>query len=422
MPIRCTTLKNGIRVLTDERKGAKLVSVCMHVDSGSKDELAHQAGISHFIEHMMFRGTKDMNGVALRKAFANLGIHHNGGTGSDYVDYYMDLLVSDLDEGMSLFAKMLTEPAFDSKEFETEKGVVINEIKQAPDNNERKFTHFLFESVYPKTPISRDGLGTEQIIRKLTPDDLRKYWKKNYTTNKIAFAARGGISHQKFVKTCEKLFNTFDVSKSKQKEDNYIGRPGLKKKIESKQSQVWEAVSFSYNEPILKDYYAKGLVLTILGGSDSSRLFTKIREERGLAYGVWARRFASQQYGQYAIRVKNKPENVIEVLKLVCDECCKIASDVTEDELLCAKKQTLASLASNEDNLSSGARYMAINFETFGRVIQPEEIIKAYESVTLKDIKRVAKKMFSGAPTVVIMGPKCKTPTYKTICKWLKGE
>ena len=211
MTIKCTTLKNGIRVLTDERKGAKMVSACMHVNLGSKDEPQRQAGISHFIEHMMFRGTKDMNGAALRRAFANLGIHHGGGTGSDYVDYYMDLLASDLDGGMNLFAKMLTEAAFDPKEFETEKGVVINEIKRAPDDNERKFTHFLFECVYPDTPVARDGLGTEKIIQNLKPDELRKYWKKNYTTNKIVFAARGGVSHIKFVKLCEKLFNCFTV-------------------------------------------------------------------------------------------------------------------------------------------------------------------------------------------------------------------
>lgn len=422
MAIKQTILKNGIHVLTDEHKGAKMVSVCMHVHSGSKDEPKHQVGISHFVEHMMFRGTKDMNGTAMRKAFADLGIHHNGGTGADFVDYYMSLLATDLDTGMSLFAKMLTEPAFDPKEFEIEKGVVANEIKRAPDDNERKFTHFLFESVYPNTPISRDGLGTEKIIKNFKPNDLRNYWKKIYTTNKITFAARGGVSHLKFVKLCEKLFNSFPVSKDKQKQDNYAGVSGLKKKIESSQSQVWVAVSFPYNEHILKNFYARNLALTILGASDSSRLYTKIREERGLAYAVQARSFMSLLYGQHVIRVKNKAENTEEVLKLICEECRKFASDVTEDELAQAKKQVLVGLASNEDSLSGGARYMAINLKTFGCVVQSEDKIKGYESVTLEDIKRVAKKMFSSAPTVVVMGPKCKTPTYKTICKWLKGE
>lgn len=422
MPIKLTTLKNGIRVLTDESKDAKMVSVCMHVSCGDKDEPKDKKGISHFIEHMMFRGTKEMNGEKLRQSFADLGIQHNGGTSPYYVDYYMDLLKEDLEKGMALFAKMLTQPAFNQKEFETEKGVVINEIKQAPDNPERKFIRFLYASVYPNTPLALDGLGTEQIIQKLKAEDLEKYWRKNYTTNKIILCARGGVSHQKFVKLCEKLFQTFVISTKKVKQENYIAKSGLKRKVENKQSQVWQAISFPYNEPILKDYFAKGIVSVILGGSDSSRLYTEIREKRGLAYAVQARRFFATKYGQYIVRVRNKPKDSGQVLRLICEECRKIQETITESELERAKKQMLVSLASGEDILSKGARYMAIDFENFGRIVQSEEFKKGYESVTLKDVKRVAKKMFSVNPVVVIMGPQCKIPTYKTICKWLKGE
>ena len=422
MAIKCTTLKNGIRVLTDERESAQMISVEMYVQTGSKDEPKSQKGIAHFIEHMMFRGTKDMDSEKLRKSFADLGVYHNGGTSNTYTDYYISVLKIDFDKGAKLLAKMLTEPAFEEKGFQIEKGVVINEIKQAPDNMNRKYWRFTQQSIYPNTPLALDGLGTEKIIQGLKANELRQYWRNHYTTDRIILVARGGITHPKFVNFCDQNFNKFVQRKSKISKFHFKSVSGLKKKIEPKQNQIWQTVAFPYDEPAEKDYYAKKLLMAVLSGGSSSRLWFKIREDRGLAYEVNSRKVIYPQFGFYGVFVKNKPDNTTEVLKLICEECHKIQSDATQEELDRVKKEYLVSLASNDDYLSSRAIDIADSLDTFGHVVQPGDLVRGYESVTLKDIKRVAKKMFSRAPTVVIMGPKCKTPTYKTICKWLKGE
>lgn len=422
MPIKLTTLKNGIRVLTDERKDAKMVSVDMYVQTGSKDEPIHQKGIAHFIEHMMFRGTKEMDAEKLRKAFADLGIYTNGFTGPVRTDYTMNLLKEDLPQGMKLFSDMLCYPAFEEKGFEIEKGVVINEIRQAPDNTERSFYMFFNQSVYPNSPLALDTLGTEKIIQGLKAQDLRKYWRDHYTTDKISLIAKGGISHQQFVKICRALFTSFKQAKNTIKPYQYTADAGLKKKVVEKQSQIFQAVAFPYRGKAEKDFFARQLIMQILSRGSSSRLWNKVREERGMAYSVSAFINDYSSFGNVAVYIQNKPDNVEEVLQLVCEECRRIHLDMTENELIRAKRKIWRGFASDVDRLSSSAADMLRIAMLFGRIVQAEELQKGFESVTLKDVKRVAKRMFSVDPTVVIMGPKCKTPSYKTICKWLKGE
>ena len=419
MPIKSTTLKNGIRVLTDERKDARAVGFCVACHYGAAHEKASEKGITHLMEHMLFLGTKTKNNQEIEAELAKLGAVKDGLTGS-YCNYYpVRVLKEDVEDALDIWAEMLQESIFPPDKFKTEKQVVLREIDMVLDRPERRFGELWLKTAYPKVNMYYSASGSKEIVKSLNLKQVRHHWKEIFANNLIVIAAQGGISHQKFVKLCEQRFTKWKAKKIAHL-PKAIYKGGLRREI-CTQNQEWLFVGFESAKCFSKDAFAAELIIWILAKGFSARLHRSVRG-RGLAYVCGPLSRVDEVIQISGVKLQIHPDNTYQVLEIVSKECSRFASNVTATELKCAQKQIISRLLLSEDNISTNSVNLACFPPKYSRFLPIESRIKAYESVTLKDVKRVAKKMFSGAPTVVIMGPKCKTPTYKTICKWLKGE
>ena len=419
MTIKCTTLKNGIRVLTDERKGARAVGMCLCFNCGGAHEKTSEKGITHLMEHMIFEGTNKKSTDVLTQKLADLGAAYDGLTSSWANRYPIRVLKSDVEPALKLWTEMLQESTFPEERFEKEKQVVLREIDMVWDKPDTVFGELWLKTAYPKTKIAYTCIGTKESVSKLTAKQVRKYWKEHFANNILVCAAQGAITHKKFVGLCEKLLTKFTRKVTLPRiEAEYEG--GMKTKIRN-QNQDWIFMGFESPKCGSKDYFAASVALHILGKGFTSRLYRLIRG-RGWAYSIMPMGYIKDSIRVYGIRLQVSPENVNDVLKIVSKEYANFTQTVTKQEVELAKKNIMTKELLQDDHLSKGADGLAVGFASLGKLVDTAEMCKMYKSVTLKDVKRVAKQMFSTAPTVAIMGPKCKAPTYKTICNWLKGK
>ena len=419
MAIKQTILKNGIRILTDERKGARAVGICVACHYGAGYEKDNEKGITHMMEHMLFLGTQRKTNQEIETELAKLGAVKDGLTGA-YCNYYpIRVLKEDVEKALDIWAEILQESVFPVDKFDKEKQVVLREIDMVLDSPDRRFGELWLKTAYPKSQMKYSAVGTQQSVSSFTVDQVRKHWKKCFANNVMVIAAQGGITHQKFVELCSKKFNKWSSKLNAQlPKPDYKG--GLKHEI-CIQNQEWVFVGFRVPGYLSKDNFVSQLIWWIMAKGFLSRLYRSIRG-RGLAYLTTPSGWEMEPISISGVKLKVSPENVYEVIHSVVKECATFAQTVTQTELQCAQKQIVSRILLQEDRISNDADDLACFPLNHLDLVSPAARIKCYQSVTLKDIKRVAKKIFSGAPTVAIMGPKCKTPSYKTICKWLKGE
>ncbi|MBQ4472640.1 MAG: insulinase family protein [Alphaproteobacteria bacterium] len=418
MTIKCTTLKNGIRVITDERKDARAVSICVSCHYGASHETAAEKGITHVMEHMLFMGTRKKIASEIESTLADMGAIKDGLTGSYYNYYPIRVLKESAEAALDIWSEILQESIFDPGKFDTEKQVVLREIDMVLDNPNRKFGELWLKTAYPKANISYSSAGTKENVKAFTVERVKNHWKKIFANNLMVIAAQGGISHQRFVKLCEKKFTKW-APKGKASLTKEIYKGGLKHAV-CKQNQEWLFVGFESPKYFSKDAFATELIEWILAKGFSSKLYRSVRG-KGLAYRTERLSWVNENLAISGVFLQVSPENLYGVIQTVIKECSTFANTVTSTELKRAQKQIISRLLLMEDSISHNADYLACFPLQYLKLLPVEQRIKAYKSVSLTDIKRVAKEMFAGAPTVAIMGPKCKTPTYKTICKWLKG-
>jgi predicted Zn-dependent peptidase len=411
--IRVSTLPSGLTIVTEQMDRVETISLGAYVASGTRNEDAAQNGVSHFLEHMAFKGTERRSAADIAEAIENVGGHINAYTAREQTAYYVKLLKEDLELGADIIGDILTHSTFAPEEVERERGVILQEIGQANDTpDDIIFDHFQ-EAAYPGQPMGRPVLGTEEIIRNITGAEIQGYMRQHYAAGNVVVAATGKLEHNQVVDLVAKHFADLPSDMPGPLEPGrYMGGEFREERDLDQVHIVLGFPSVSYSDP---DYYPVMLLSGLLGGGMSSRLFQEIREKRGLVYSVYSFTAPYMETGLFGIYAGTGEEEAAELVPATLAELQRVQIDANEVELRRAKAQVKASLLMSMESTGSRCEQLSRQMQIFGRIIPAAETVARLEAVTVADIRRTAARIFSGVPTLAAMGPAQSVPSLADI-------
>jgi predicted Zn-dependent peptidase len=388
-------LSNGVRVIIVPVTGVESATTLVMYGAGSRYEQRQNNGISHFLEHMAFKGTTNRPSARIISGLIDgIGAEFNAFTGKEYTGYYIKSATEHVNLCLDVLSDMLKNLLLDKEEIEREKGVIIEEINLYEDTPIRNIGDVYETLLYGDTPLGWETAGLPSIIRKIKREDFVEYMENLYSADNLTVVVAGNVKVAEVVKVIEEKFS--DVKKFKTKK--FIPATNANQKIALKNKKT-EQAHFALGVRTVgltdkKDRYPLEILASILGGGMSSRLFYEIREKRGLSYYV---RTTSDHYidaGYMATYVGADPKRIDEAIKVVIEEYKKVVKkgEITEEELEKAKEYTKGHFVLElEDTRSAAVMYAS------AEILQkdpknPDEIIEKIEKVTLSDVERVAKK------------------------------
>ena len=407
--VRVTTLPSGLVVVTERMDRVETVSLGAYVASGTRNEDAAQNGVSHFLEHMAFKGTEKRNAADIAEAVENVGGHINAYTAREQTAYYVKLLKEDLALGADIIGDILTHSIFAPDEVERERGVILQEIGQANDTpDDIIFDHFQ-EAAYPAQPMGRPVLGhrghhpqyPRPGYRGLHAQPLRGEKCRRRRHRQPGTRPRRRSRRPAFRRSAHRHAArrrppaaTMAASSAKTRDLDQVhivlGFPGV-----------------GYRDP---DYYPVLLLSTLLGGGMSSRLFQEIREKRGLVYSIYSFAAPYMDSGLFGIYAGTGEDEAAELVPVTLEELHRVQRDANETELRRARTQTKASLLMSLESTGSRCEQLARQLQVFGRIIPTAETIAKIDAVTVEDVRRAAARIFRGKPTLAAMGPAERVP------------
>jgi predicted Zn-dependent peptidase len=397
-------LQNGIRVVVEEIPSVRSVSLGIWVGAGSRDENPENNGVTHFIEHMMFKGTEKLNARQIAELFEGIGGQVNAFTSKEYTCYYAKVLDEHFGLALETLADMVLNSKFAEEELIKERRVVVEEIKMYEDAPDDLVHDMIAEVVFQKHPLGFNILGTEANLNSFQPKDLFAYMEQNYTTDNIVIAIAGNVKREVAVQLASQLFGHLKPTYIKRQDDKAVFHAG--KAIRNKKTEqahiVLCAPGVAYDDPMI---YPVILFNNVLGGSSSSRLFQEIREERGLAYSIYSYHTAYKDIGMFGLYVGTAPERAQHVLDL-CEEVLNNIAEkgITEEELNKAKEQVKGSLMLSLESTSSRMSRLGKN-ELLGRHISLDEMVDKIKNVSLDEVKKAAGAILCGKYAMAAAGP-----------------
>ncbi|MFT8707939.1 MAG: pitrilysin family protein [Sporolactobacillus sp.] len=388
------TCENGIRVLLERIPAVRSVSIGIWVGTGSRYENKANNGISHFIEHMLFKGTEKRNARQIAEAFDRIGGQVNAFTSKEYTCYYAKIMDRDASYAVNVLADMFFHSCFDSRDMEKEKQVIGEEIKMYEDTPDDLVHDLLSATSFAQHPLGYPILGHQEILAGFQPDDLRYYMATHYAPENIVVSIAGNVP-ENFLDEVHTIFSAYSFAEHEQGQDAPSFYPGkIARKKETEQSHICLGFSgLSNNDDQLTDVMVMN---NILGGGMSSRLFQNIREDKGLAYSIFSFHTAFKDSGLFTVYGGTSPDqldalgqSILETIDVFIDQ------GVTEEELASSKAQikgnAIFGLESTDSRMSRNAKNELI----LGRDRTIDEFISKVDRITLDAVKRMAKRIFS---------------------------
>jgi len=398
MPIKQIKLKNGLPVFLIKLPAHKTITVLVMFKTGSKYEDRKTSGLSHFLEHMFFKGTnKRPDSLILSSELDAMGADYNAFTSKEYTGYYIKSTKDKIKVSLDILSDMLLNSKFDSQEIEKEKGVIIEELNMYEDNPRIKIEDVFENCLYGDTPAGWDTIGNKETIRNFKRSDFIKYFSNQYGIKNMAVFVAGNFSDKEIKKMLAKNFSLF--KKNNYRDKLKVVEKQIKPNLLIKNKKTDQTVlslgfrAFPANHP---DEYILKLLAVILGGSMSSRLFTEIRERRGLAYFVRSSIETYTDSGYISSQAGVPNDKLKEVVKAILNCHQELKNNlVGTEELQKAKDlisgKTIVQMEGSDDFSSWYAHQFIDNRKKF---LSPEESLNKIKKVTAKDIKRVAQKVF----------------------------
>lgn len=389
-----TTLGNGVRILTKRMPFARSVSMGVWVNIGARDESPSQNGLSHMIEHMIFKGTLKRTAYQIAKEFDAIGGQTNAFTSFETTCYHARVMDSHLETMVDILSDIFLNSVFDEKEVEKERPVIFQEIGMVEDNPE-EYIHILSSNNYwGDNSLGRSILGTRENVIRFNASMIKKFFHRYYQPNYIVISAAGNISHARIV---DLVGPTFDSAKPGKRLPKRI-TPECHPQISLTHKELEQVhICLSSKGISITDSrrYAFSLMNTIFGGNMSSRLFQKIRERRGLAYSVYSFISSFIDTGLFGAYVALQPDKAYEAIQLIKDDMCELKTkQVDEAELNDAKDYTKGNLLLASESIDNQMVRLAQNEINFGYHIPFQTLVEKIESVTEEDILDIAKTVF----------------------------
>jgi predicted Zn-dependent peptidase len=398
--IKVSRIPNGPVILTDRMTGVRSATLGFFYRVGSRHEPLELNGISHFIEHGVFKGTAKRTALDIAIEQDRLGGNLEAFTTHEETGFAIKVIDDQLENAFDLIADMLGSPLFDEKELASEQRVIIEELKMVEDSPEDHLSEIFGEAFFPGHPLGMNIAGTAETVKTFDHEITRKYHSEAFTLNNLVIAAAGNVRHDEIVDITTRSFAGIDKLKTEHKgQRKKDKKPNSASPILIKQNENLEQAHLIIATPFPdardKRRYAADLLANILGGGMSSRLWQKIREERGLAYNVGASSVMFLDCGYFSIFAGTSPEQTDEVVDISIAELGAVVKDgVTEQELELAKRQAEASILLSLEDSASRATSLAQSEMVHGRQIPVEETLANIEAVTVDEISLLAKEFF----------------------------
>ncbi len=419
MTTRLTTLPNGLRIVTEHMPGLKSASAGVWVMAGGRHERPEQNGIAHFLEHMAFKGTKRRTALQIAEEIEDVGGYINAYTSREMTAYYARVLEADVGLALDVIGDIVLNPAFDTKEIEVERHVILQEIGQALDTPDDIVFDWLQEVSYPDQAFGRTILGPAERVSSFSRKDLQGFVKENYGPAQMILAAAGAVDHDSIVAQAEAIFGGLKARPQKAFE------PAVFKGTERREVKDLEQVHFAmafdapgYRHP---DVYTAQVYAMTMGGGMSSRLFQKIREERGLCYSIFAQSGAYEDAGQITLYAGTSAEEIGDLAQLTVDELKRAADDMSEAEVARARAQIKAGMLMGLESPSSRAERIARLLAIYGRVPDVDEAVARIDAVSMADVRRYAGQLTESGAALALYGPVDGAPTLDAIKARLRG-
>jgi predicted Zn-dependent peptidase len=404
---RKTVLENGARVVTESMDTVRSLSIGVWIDVGSRDEAGNEAGASHFIEHMLFKGTKKRSALDIALSLESVGGTLNAFTGREHTCYFARALDEHADIALDVLSDLIRNPLFNPNHLEKERQVIISEIKELEDSPAELVQDLLMGTMWKTSPLGRPIIGTTKSVLGLSRSQLVGFMRKNYTFPRMVIAASGNLKHPVFLSKIRRKFG-FDSRHSGGPKVQAVPRAGKSRHVVVKktaQTHITLGVpAFAYKD---ERRYSALVLSNILGGGMSSRLFQRIREKLGLAYSIYSFFDFFEDTGIFGIYMGTDRENAARVIEEVLKEIKRLKADSIEpEELSNAKYQLkgnlLLSMESTFNRMNRLARY-----ELFlGENMDLDHTIKAINKIKSKEVVEVAEELFSpGRLSAVALGP-----------------
>ncbi len=402
--IRTDHLDSGLTVVTETMAEARSVCIGFWVGTGSRDEAPESAGSSHFLEHLLFKGTDDRSASAIAEAVDEVGGDFNAFTTKEYTSFYIRLLAEHVELGLEILSDIMWRPTLRGTDLDAERQVILDEILMHADEPADEAAEQSSATLFPGHPLGREVLGTQSSVEAMTDTRIRTFFDEHYLPGNMVVAVAGDLDHDRVVAGLAERAGDHrgGSGPERTRPDDHVTPLAVTRRSTEQAHVVLAARSVDRNHP---SRYALAVLNHVLGGGLSSRLFQEIRERRGLAYSVWSERVAYVDAGFLSVGLGTGPEHVAEVLDIVTDELAALGADgITERELAIAKGNLRAeTLLACED---SGARMSRIGAGMLlhGEVLSVDEVLSRVEALTLEDIHEAARALVAAPRTLSVVG------------------
>lgn len=415
MTFNSSKLNNGLNIVTYSMPYVNSVSINIIVKVGSRNESKEEAGISHFLEHMAFKGTKTRSAIEIAKEFDNIGGHFNAYTSRENTVYYTKILKQHTSQAMDILADILQNSQFAEEDIKKELSVISQEIAGVKDCPDDLVFEKFYELAYKDHPLGRSILGTYDNIAKFDKISFQNYINKHYSAENIYISIAGNIDHKESVDIAQNLFYSLPSSLSrKQEKSKYSGGFSVTEKPLEQTTIALGFESVSYQN--LQDFYHAQILSIILGGGLSSRLFQKIREKYGLAYGIGSGVNAFYDSGIFSIYAAADHRNVIMMINKIVEEINQIKEYISQDELERAKAQIESNIYMAEEKTEYKSEEIGKNFALFGKYFPAKEVMEIISATQIEDLKSMANKIFSNTPTLATVGDRLDNFNFNIMC------
>ena len=393
---KCQTLKNGLTIIGEEIPYLKSISLGVWVKAGSIMETKENSGVSHFIEHMLFKGTTNRTSKELAREMDNLGGVINDFTSKECTCFYVKLLDEHINIGIDVLSDMILNSRFDERDIKKEKSVILEELKMYEDSPDDLVYDLLLENIYKDHSLGMNILGDRQSLKNLKRESILDYYNEYYVPNNSIISICGNFKFEEIVKQIEEKFKTWQPKSV----DTTTTKPNFNPCIVKKNKDI-EQVNLAINLDAIpmtnnREVYALSVVNNVFGGSISSRLFQKIREEKGLAYSIYSSQTLYEDCGELGIFASTSTENIQEVYKSILEEIELIRNEyISPQEIHESKEQLKGSYMLDLESTSSRMMSNGKNLLMRNKVDDEQDIIDYINAVEYDDVVKIIKKVFN---------------------------
>ena len=408
-----TIFRNGLTLVTEKMPGTQSVCIGVWVKVGTRHEQKNEAGLSHFLEHMVFKGTKYKSALELSQEIEQVGGEFNAYTTREYTCFHITLLAKDAGLALNILGDIILNSNFNPTEFQRERQVVLQEIAEGEDDHAVLVQDLYWKSVYGKSGLGALILGTESSIKKTSRKDLVRFFQRHYRPEKVLISVAGNISHEN-IKRKLKKFTGHWPNRDKTVAKPVLKQPYTKPKfqngcwwaVKKNAEQVhiqWGVESVNYSS---KDRFAAYLLSYYLGGGTSSALYQEVREKQALAYSVFADIESCSDAGFFSASVSTKMNNVTKCLNIIENKVKALQSTPLNSEELKNIKDTLkGKLLLLSGNVEVRMSSIAKNLMFLGQTSNIKAVCRQIDAVTPEDIQKIAQKMFRRKRSILLLGP-----------------